>query len=100
MLLQNTGRVIFPCYDIIREKQIFRHKNDLCEFEKSISFESRISEVVDSKQFENVIPIFEEANNFFDEILNDESMTSHVLSLPTFLRKFTSGSVMAYVLTK
>ena len=68
MLLHNTGRVIYPCYDIIREKQIFRDKNDLCQFEKSISFESRISEVIDSKQFENVSPTFEEANLFFVEI--------------------------------
>lgn len=102
ILLQNTGRVIFPCYDIIRKAQIFRDKNDLSHFEKSISFESRISEVINSsaKEFEKGIPICDEALDFFQETLDNKEITSHVQSLPSFLRKFTSGSVIAYVLTK
>jgi hypothetical protein len=99
-LLQNTGRIVFPSYDIIRKTKIFGGKSDLLLFEKSISFESRISEVVDTKNFENGIPIFEEAKAFFDELLCNEKISNHVLSLPSFLRKFTSGSVMAYVMTK
>lgn len=45
-------------------------------------------------------PIAEECREFFDEILGNADMQTHVSNLPTFLRKFTSGSVMAYVLTK
>ena len=100
MLLQNTGRIVFPCYDVIRSAKIFRHKSDLILFEKSINLESRIAEVTEAKNFEAGVPIFEEAKLFFRQILDDSDLTSHVLSLPSFLRKFTSGSVVAYVLTK
>lgn len=69
-------------------------------FEKAISFESKIADVIDEKIFEAAVPIFEEAKIFFREILEDDCLTAHVLGLPAFLRKFTSGSVMAYVMTK
>jgi len=70
------------------------------QFEKSISLESKISEVIEAKNFEAAIPILEEASTFFRQILSDVDLNSHVLSLASFLRKFTSGSVVAYVLTR
>ena len=100
ILLQNTGRINFPCYDVIRSAKIFRHKSDLLLFEKSINFESRVAEVIEAKKFEAGVPICEEAKSFFSQILDDPDLTCHVLSLPSFLRKFTCGSVVAYVLTK
>ncbi len=45
-------------------------------------------------------PIAKECQEFFEEILESADIQTHVSNLPTFLRKFTSGSVMAYVLTK
>jgi hypothetical protein len=83
-----------------RSAKIFRDKSDLVLFEKSVALESRISDLIDSKLFESVDPVFDDSRLFFGELLANADVTAHVLSLPSFLRKFTSGSVVAYVLTK
>lgn len=100
ILLQNTGRIVFPNYDIIRHSHIFRHKEDLILFEQAISYEAKISEVLESKNFESGIPIASEAEIIFRQISANKDIEAHVKSLPTFLRKFSTGSVMAYVLSK
>ena len=36
----------------------------------------------------------------FEELFNDSDKMEHMKSLPNYLRKFTTGSVLAYVMTK
>ncbi len=100
LLLQNTGRLVFPSYNIIRERKIFRHREDLLHFEQVCSLESSMSEAFADKNWDEAGVIGHEAIGLFNQILNDQDVSDHVKALPKFLRKFTSGSVLAYVVTK
>jgi len=95
-LVMTNDPMFFPN----RSSRIFSCKYDLLQFEKAISFESKIADVIADKNFEAGVPVFQEAILFFRQILEHDDLTAHILMLPAFLRKFTSGSVMAYVLTK
>ena len=42
-----------------------------------------------------------DAEELFDQVLDDPDQSSYVRSrLPVFLRRFTRGSILAYILTK
>lgn len=110
ILLVNQGKMTFPHYDIVRERKIFRHRRDLLDFEEAGSLESRMSDAFDKKDWTSARLIYEEALAMFHSTLarrrrrgsgdDDDDVETHVLSLPLFLRRFTRGAVLAYVLTK
>jgi Fanconi-associated nuclease 1 len=100
VLLRNTGRLVFPIFSIIRQRAIFRSRDDLLHFEVVCGIEAKMAEAFSDKDWFTAKEITKEAIGVYDETLNDEELTRHSQELPTFLRKFTSGSVLAYILTK
>ena len=108
LLLKNTGKLIFPDYKISRERDIFRNRNDLLKFEEACAYESEFSEHFDDKNYEDAVRVFDEKIKqmfFVDEASKDDrevisDLNNYAQKLPSFLRKFTSGSVLTYVVTK
>ena len=100
VLLQNTGKIVFPVFRIIRQCKIFRNRQDLLNFETVCALESQVAEAFVNKNFTSAIEPIKTAKDQFTELFNDNQMNDHVTSMPEFLRKFTTGSVLAYILTK
>lgn len=100
ILLQNTGRLIFPVFTIIRKSKIFRDRGDLLFFESACALESEVSEAFHDKDWNRALQPVQSAFAAFQKVLKNDDMTRHVQNLPEFLRKFTAGSVFAYVMTK
>ena len=102
LLLQNTQKLIYPVYHIIRERKIFRTREDLLQFESVCALESNVADAFANKKFESAIEPVNTAIGQFQALFDDnvEDLNNHVLSLPHFLRKFTTGSVLAYIMTK
>jgi hypothetical protein len=84
------------CFYYFRKAHIFRDRDDLLAYEKVWTLETAISEC---ESFEaGGETLYREARSQFEAALADPDLDSHVRSLPLFLRKFTKGSVLAYVL--
>ena len=49
LFLKNSGHVIYPSYNIIRQRHIFKDRQDLIQFEEACSMESAVAEAADSK---------------------------------------------------
>ncbi len=59
-----------------------------------------MSQAHESKEWEEAVEVCQEAGKLFSETMEDEEFKEHVTALPAFLRRFTRGSVLAYVLSK
>ncbi len=59
-----------------------------------------MSEAFEAKDWDDALSVYQNARRMFESILSDKAMSEHVESLPRFLRRFTRGAVLAYVLTK
>ena len=55
VLLQNTGKIVFPVFRIIRQCKIFRNRQDLLNFEKVCALESQVAEAFINKNFASAI---------------------------------------------
>jgi Fanconi-associated nuclease 1 len=100
ILLQNTGKLTFPVYKIVRERRIFQSRDDLLEFESSCSLESDLCEQMAEKNWEEAIKPAEVAVKQFQDLFVNLDKMEYTKSLPVYLRRFTNGSVLAYVITK
>ena len=98
ILLTNQGHVTYPTYNIIRQANIFRNRDDLVAFEEAVRMEENIEHLLQSKQFdaayESHLVIIEK----FDKL--DQSFFDHITSLPVFLQKYTTLSVIVVALNK
>ena len=98
IFLKTTGQVIYPTYDVIRQRQIFKDRSHVLDLERVCAIETRVSDAFDAKDYALAWKVAEdEALPCF---MKNEALDAHAARLPSFLRKFTSGSVLAYVLTK
>jgi len=59
-----------------------------------------MAELFDAKDWNGAKDVAEEAIVAFGDVLQDEEAQKHVIGLPSFLRRFTPGAVIAYILTK
>ena len=82
VLLQNTGKLCFPNFNIIRQNKIFQCRDHLIQFETTCALESQVSESVHEKKFESALDPVSIAQKKFKEILEDEPLCNHVRSLP------------------
>ena len=101
ILLQNTGKLKFPVFSIIRKCRIFQSREDLLSFEHVCALETSCAELMSNKEWNEALagPI-KEAETLFDDLLQDENVIETVKAMPVFLRKFHRASVLAYILTK
>ena len=101
ILLQNTGRFIFPLYRISREIKIFQNREELLAFEYACTLEANFAEAYEEKDWDIAIKFGKDAGQmFFDNMLKNTELHERAVQLPKFLRKFTCGSILAYVLTQ
>ena len=100
ILLQNTGRLVFPIFKITRQSKIFAKRDDLLSFEAACALESTVAEAMGEKAWSEASKKIEEANHWFQATLENEEIRATIKAMPVFLRKFTTGSVLAYILTK
>ena len=101
ILLQNTGKLKFPVFSIIRKCRIFQSREDLIAFEHVCALETACVEFMSAKEWNEALggPI-REAETLFDDLAQDKTITLAVHAMPIFLRKFHRASVLAYILTK
>ena len=82
VLLQNTGKLCFPNFNIIRKNKIFQCRENLIQFENVCALESQVSEAVHDKNYESALEPVSMAQKKFKEILDDEPLSNHVRLLP------------------
>ena len=98
ILLENQGRVTFPAYNITRLADIFRDRDDLIAFEEAVKMEENIANLLQSKQFDEAYKSHKDIIDKFEGL--DKSFFDHVSSLPIFLQKYTTLSVIIVALNK
>ena len=74
LLLQNTGKLIYPVFKIIRERKIFRTREDLLQFESVCALESDVAEAFANKKFESAIEPIKNAIGQFQALFKDEEI--------------------------
>ena len=100
ILLKSTGRLVYPLYKITRQTKIFPTRLHLLRFEEACTLESDFVEACENNCYERAVQCGKVAEEYFTKALNLPDYTGHALSLPLFLRKFTPGSILAYVLSQ
>lgn len=100
ILLKNTGRLVYPLYKITRQTKIFPTRLHLLSFEEACTLESDFVEACENNNYERAVDCGKVAEEYFTKTLNLPDYTEHALSLPLFLRKFTPGSILAYLLSQ
>lgn len=92
------GEIKFPTYQVI-PVVLFKTRAEFIEYESALSLKKRLEEALEIKDFASLEPIAGEAKASFERILNDDTLTTRVSQLPSFLTRYTAGSVLASVLT-
>ncbi len=77
-----------------------RCKDDLLDFEEACREEARMSEAFDKKDWEEALEVYKTAREMFETVMKHDDTISHVRQLPVFLRRFTRGAVLAYVVSR
>ncbi len=70
------------------------------EFEEACAQEATMSEAFEKKDWEEALIVYRASKEMFAVVLEDPRARESVEALPRFLRRFTRGAVLAYVLTK
>ena len=100
ILLKNTGKFVYPLYSVFRKTKIFPTRSHLLQFENACTLEANFVEACDELNRDRAIECGKEAEELFSESLNKQEYTEHAASLPEFLKKFTPGSILAYLLSQ
>lgn len=99
LLMVNMGRMRFPSYDIIRDHAIFQTRDDLIRFENCSQIQGDVEECMEKHRWEAALEHCDLARTIYHNLINDIHLMEHDASLPRFLRRFTSVSLLVYVLT-
>ena len=100
VLLKNTGRLVFPLYSIDRRTKIFPTRWHLIKFEEACTLEANFVETCEEMNWDSATKYGKEAEEMFLDTVNNTQLSEHAAVLPEFLKKFTPGSILAYVLTQ
>uniref|UniRef100_UPI00358E825A fanconi-associated nuclease 1 n=1 Tax=Myxine glutinosa TaxID=7769 RepID=UPI00358E825A len=92
ILMVNMGRVNFPDYSVLRQRRVFRNRDDLLRFETSINQLSELMAAVSNGSWDEALHIYKKAQASWTCIEQDEDF-SHERDLPVFLRCYTAGWV-------
>ncbi|KAK7073069.1 Fanconi-associated nuclease 1 [Halocaridina rubra] len=99
LLLVNLGRMNFPKYEINRQHTIFRSREELIRFETCSQVLADVQECIENRKWEEALNFCDLAKSTYETLIQDEEQMKHELSLPSFLRRFTSISLLIYVMT-
>ena len=80
LFLKNTGQIVYPAYSIVRQRHIFRDRDDLLTFEDACAVETAVAEAADTKDYALALSVAEEtavakfSGLFFVTTLLDETI--------------------------
>ncbi|XP_064620934.1 fanconi-associated nuclease 1-like [Lineus longissimus] len=100
ILQVNRGLITYPTYKIQRTTKIYRSKDDLLQFQTALNIYSEILGAIESHAFDAGVNLYNQAKLLYAEHCANEELISFELSLPTFLRVYTAGSVYIRVLNQ
>lgn len=99
LLLVNLGKMRFPAYTTNRSRAIFRTRDDLLRFERCCHINTELQKCVQDKKWEEALEHCKAAKDIYQELSKDEQLLQHDRSLPRFLRRFTTVSLLVYMLS-
>ncbi|ROT66235.1 putative fanconi-associated nuclease 1 isoform X2 [Penaeus vannamei] len=99
LLMVNMGKMEFPEFEVIRNHSIFRTREDLLRYETCNQILIDVQECMEAQKWEEALQHCQLAVTTYQELISDEELMNHEKSLPSFLRRFTSVSVLIYILT-
>lgn len=99
MLLINLGKMKFPAYTVNRTRAIFRTRDDLLRFENCCQINTELQKCVEDKKWEAALQHCKVAKDIYQELIKDDDLLQHDRSLPRFLRRFTTLSLLVYILS-
>ena len=100
ILLKNTGKLVYPLYQIQRQTKIFPSRTHLLQFEEACTLETNFVQACEDQNFDDAIGYGKEAEQLFCDALEKTEYTDHASGLPEFLKKFTPGSILGYILSQ
>ncbi|XP_047501119.1 LOW QUALITY PROTEIN: fanconi-associated nuclease 1-like [Penaeus chinensis] len=99
LLMVNMGKMEFPEFEVIRNHSIFRTREDLLRYETCNQILIDVQECMEAQKWEEALQHCQLAVTTYQELISDEELMNHEKGLPSFLRRFTSVSVLIYILT-
>ena len=99
LLMVNLGKMVFPKYEIIRKLSIFRSRDDLIRFESCNQILTDVSECLESHKWEEALAFCQQAKTIYEELVGNKELMDHDMSLPRFLRCYSSISVLVHILS-
>ncbi|CAL4137604.1 unnamed protein product [Meganyctiphanes norvegica] len=98
LLTLNMKNMKFPNYQLIRDQDIFRSRNDLIRLEKVKELDSNIRESMENKEWKKAFDYCKEAEDLYKKSVEDEELSNYERSLPSYLRVFTATSALVFIL--
>jgi len=100
LLLANQGKLVFPQYSILRERQIFRGREDLIECETAMKLVDRLETAIATKDFDAGYSVYQEIEAGYKILQDNTDLMKFIKGLPVFLRKLTMPAVFIYGLSR
>ncbi|KAG8227131.1 hypothetical protein J437_LFUL001675, partial [Ladona fulva] len=89
------GKVTYPSYTWEPLQKLFSSREALVRFQYALLLEANIKWKIKSKDFDEVVNLYESAIIQFQEELRDDHAREQSARLPNYLRNFTRGTVLA-----
>ncbi|KAK4328339.1 hypothetical protein Pmani_001251 [Petrolisthes manimaculis] len=99
LLMVNMGKMKFPQYETKRNHAIFRSRDDLLSYEEVSQLQTEIQENMEGHKWETAMEQCEAARDTYYQLISNKELMEHDISLPRFLRRFTSLSLLVYIMT-
>lgn len=99
LLMVNLGKLSFPKYDVVRQHSIFQSRDELIRFEGCSQLLTDLHDCLERQKWDESLQYCDLAKVTYEELINNRQLMEHDLSLPAFLRCYTSISVLVHILS-
>ncbi|KAF0290605.1 Fanconi-associated nuclease 1 [Amphibalanus amphitrite] len=100
LLMVNLGRMVYPPVTVSRQTAIFATRDDLLRYESASQLERQLRTAMETKQWDAAYETYQAAETMLASLKEAPELAEHDASLPPFLRRFTAGSIITYVMSK
>ncbi|XP_043192004.1 fanconi-associated nuclease 1-like [Amphibalanus amphitrite] len=100
LLMVNLGRMVYPPVTVSRQTAIFATRDDLLRYETASQLERQLRNAIETKQWDAAYETYQAAETMLASLKEAPELAKHDASLPPFLRRFTAGSIITYVMSK
>jgi Fanconi-associated nuclease 1 len=94
----NMRQIKFVDYDIKLTIKIFEDREALLRYQNSLEYESELLDLANSKEFEQAFELFNDRVYEIQKTILDPVINARDQKLPSYLRRFTAGSIYCKVL--